>query len=168
MANWAVIENGNITETYDSLPKNWRNISNLHASEGDLNSLIQFGWYPIEHEQVNYDGNTQILEKSDTVIQDKKVIQKYTVRNISTDELYETFISNLRKTRNKLLENSDYMCLVDIVNSRNSQYLVDITTYRQQLRNLPDLYPNNGTIYDYFAIVWPVKPDLNNYVINGN
>ena len=39
MANWAYVENNTVIEVFDNLPKNWRNISNLDAAEGDLEFL---------------------------------------------------------------------------------------------------------------------------------
>lgn len=168
MANWAVIENGNITETYDSLPKNWRNISNLDASEKDQNSLKLFGWHSIVHQRLDYDDRIQTLEVGELVYDGKIVIQKYWIKNISTDDLYNSFISNLRNKRDALLKQSDYMCLPDILHTRNEQYKIDIFNYRQQLRDLTDDYPNNGTVYDFYAINWPIQPNLNDIHYIGN
>jgi hypothetical protein len=168
MANWAYVENEHILETHEYLPKNWKNISNLNASETDLPTLKIFGWYPIINQVLDYDDRTQILEKGEFTFDGNKVIQNFLVKDISTDVLYNDFISKLREQRNNLLKESDFMCLIDIVQNREAQYLTDVTNYRQQLRDLPNLFPNDGSVYDFFQVNYPVKPNLNSYLTIGN
>jgi hypothetical protein len=45
MALYAHVENGSITYR-GSLPKNWKNVSNLHLSEGDTGYLATIGFLP--------------------------------------------------------------------------------------------------------------------------
>ncbi|MAD25181.1 MAG: hypothetical protein CMO44_13510 [Verrucomicrobiales bacterium] len=51
-----------------------------------------------------------------------------------------------RQIRNALLQETDYLALSDNTMS------ADMTTYRQNLRDLPATYPNIDDI------VWPTKP----------
>jgi len=51
-----------------------------------------------------------------------------------------------RQIRNALLQETDYLALSDNTLS------ADMTTYRQNLRDLPATYPNIDDI------VWPTKP----------
>jgi len=59
MANWALIENHEITELHDSLPRDWRNISGLHLQHENLEWLRDIGWLPIQHAVVEYDVDRQ-------------------------------------------------------------------------------------------------------------
>jgi len=59
-------------------------------------------------------------------------------------------ITNLRKTRNNLLKETDYYALSDVTMSE------EMTTYRQELRDI-----TNGltTVEEVNAVVWPIKPE---------
>lgn len=59
MANWAVVENDVIIEYHDSVPTNWRTISNFSAAQTDLSFMRSQGWYLIVHPTVDLDPETQ-------------------------------------------------------------------------------------------------------------
>jgi hypothetical protein len=62
MANWALIENGVITEFHDVLPLNWRHVSNLRAAASDLAFLATLGWYPVIKNDQAFDPETQTVQ----------------------------------------------------------------------------------------------------------
>lgn len=163
MANWAFIENNQIIETHESLPKNWRNISNLDVSENNKDFLQSLGWYVIEHQHIDYDYNSQCLCHDKLIFTDGKITQTYKILDKNPDVLYTEFMQQIRETRNRLLQESDYMCLYDLVLTREKQYLIDVTEYRKKLRDFPENFPKNNNCYDIFSVVWPTKPILNNY-----
>jgi hypothetical protein len=59
----------------------------------------------------------------------------------------------LRKTRDKLLAESDIYVLPDRWNSYTEEKKTEWSNYRQALRDLPE------TVIDVFNPIWPVKPE---------
>jgi hypothetical protein len=168
MANWAYIENNQIKEVLDELPKNWKNVSNLDALESNVDTLKNLGWYPIFHNNVNYDPVTQKLKSLKIQFDGKKVFETYDIEDLPIDMLYEKFITELRIERDKLLKESDFMCLKDIINIKGQEWENDCIIYRQKLRDLPQKYPNVGVVYNTLNIEWPVKPNMKDYPKNNN
>jgi hypothetical protein len=163
MGNWVYIENDKIIEVFESLPENWKNISNFSASENDKEFLKSLGWHPIEHGYIDYNSKTQRIIKDKLMFSNGKVTQSYIIENINSSEYYDNFMSKLREKRNRLLTESDFMCLYDLIISREEQYLMDVKEYRQQLRDLPEKFSDSGIYYDIFSVVYPDKPILNKY-----
>lgn len=163
MANWAYIENGTIMEVYDELPKNWKNVSNLDALENNSTVLRNLGWYPIAHNNIDYNPQIQRLKTLSIKFDGDTVSETYGVENLDTTFLYEKFMNELRNYRNKLLQESDFMCLYDLVQSKGEQWLIDVSSYRQQLRDLPNNYSENTNVYSINDVTWPVKPNMNEY-----
>lgn len=163
MANWVHIENETIKEVHDKLPKNWKNVSNLDALENNLEMLKSLGWYPVNHNRLDYDPTTQTLRSISLQFDGKKVLETLIAEDIDTNVLYNEFIRELREQRNKLLQDSDFMCLHDLIITKGQDYASACISYRQQLRDLPNLYPNVGVVYNINSVVWPTKPNLNDY-----
>ena len=61
MAGYAVVIGGNVEEIHYVLPKNWKNVSNFDALQGDRDALINLGWYPLHDNIPSYNPETQIL-----------------------------------------------------------------------------------------------------------
>jgi len=59
---------------------------------------------------------------------------------------------NLRQKRNALLKETDYLALSDNTMSE------DMTTYRQELRDLPSTVADDDEASDVDAITFPTKP----------
>ena len=104
MANWAYIENNQIKELLDELPKNWRNVSNLDALENNTPALKNLGWYPVQHNNVDYDPVNQRLKSLDIRFDGNVVVETYVAEYISTDTLYNEFTVELRNKRDKILQ----------------------------------------------------------------
>ena len=71
--NFAYINNG-IVEYLGSLPKNWKNVSGLNQSKGDLPFLKTLGILPIEHAEEAHNRVTHYLGTPTKVIQASKVV----------------------------------------------------------------------------------------------
>jgi len=61
-------------------------------------------------------------------------------------------MANLRAKRNSLLKETDHYGLSDVTMSE------DMTTYRQELRDLPSTVASNDTAEDVDSITFPTKP----------
>jgi len=61
-------------------------------------------------------------------------------------------MASLRQKRNNLLKETDYLALSDNTMSE------DMTTYRQELRDLPSTVASNDTAEDVDSITFPTKP----------
>lgn len=167
MANWAYVENNQVIELHDVLPENWRNISNLYASENDLPTLKLFGWYPVTVVTPDIDVNTQAYgdttytfdSDNNTVIQDTNVIE---LPVLTSSELFAqqrvSFLQGLRMQRDALLTRCDWTQTVDIVQIKGPLWAQAWATYRQELRNLPEVYnqPPLDIVVDFSKIVWPI------------
>lgn len=89
MTNWAYIEDGNVKETYDILPDNWRNISNFNALKNDVNYLKSLNWVPVIKEKYTYDIYNQKLDNRRFRYNGNFVVEEYDV----VDNIVQTSIS---------------------------------------------------------------------------
>jgi hypothetical protein len=157
MANWAHVENNEITEVHDVLPKNWKNVSGLDLVQHDIDFLKSLGWYPVVNTE-SYDSTVYKITgysytfDNDTVTAHPTVEEIITVDNFGGNKA--RFIQQLREKRNELLIRSDWTQLLDIQNSFSKQEKYNWQMYRQKLRDLPDQYKNNE-IVDIDLVVWP-------------
>ena len=65
------------------------------------------------------------------------------------DGAFDRAIADLRDKRNRLLAATDFYALSDVTMSE------DMTTYRQELRDLPS---GLFTVEDVNTVTWPTKP----------
>lgn len=178
MANYAHIENNEITGVYDLLPDNWRNISNFSALD-DQNFIQSLGWRTITKEVPNFNPDTQTLGLPSYRIENDTVIEIIEVINLPTYTPPEPVIpseeelllqkinthiqamAQLRMTRDTLLTATDYTQLADVIALNGEQLTTAYNTYRQELRDLPDMYENDPDFLDASTVVYPVKPGSN-------
>jgi len=66
-----------------------------------------------------------------------------------SDGAFDRAIADLRSKRNRLLSATDFYALSDVTMS------AEMTTYRQDLRDLPD---GLTTVEDVDSVTWPTKP----------
>lgn len=85
MANYVYIENNNIQEYHDLLPKNWRNISGFYLLENDQNYLKSLGWYKVIKNQEIYDPSFQKITRYD---------YSFTGNEVYETPIIENFIPN--------------------------------------------------------------------------
>ena len=68
------------------------------------------------------------------------------------DGAYDREMVSLRNRRNNLLQETDYFALSDVT-------MTDaMTTYRQELRDLPGTVADDATAADVDAVTFPTKP----------
>lgn len=165
MDQYAVVENGQITETYSDLPHCWRHISGLDLSKDDDEYLNSQGWYKITPVTIEHNTETHIISRYDYVYSDNKVvaIPLIIVREQPADNVptHEERISSIRQMRDQELSKCDWTQAVDVIESHSTEWNIAWKQYRQKLRDLPDLYNEIG---DYFKFVehWPSTPTIIN------
>jgi len=100
--------------------------------------------------KVNVDPD--IFNRPDTITLTKNNDDSITISNNSryTDYI-DRLKSQLRTQRNLLLSKSDYLAMPDYPLADKT----DLNTYRQQLRDLPEQYPNLTAMSQ---VVWPTSP----------
>lgn len=178
MANYAHIENNEITGVYDLIPDNWRNISNFSALD-DMAFIQSLGWRAIVKQFPLIDESTQKLGNPIHRIENDSVIETYEVITLPTysqpDQVEPTeeqliqykinihinAMAQLRMKRDTLLLATDYTQLADVMTLNGEELTAAFNTYRQELRDLPDLYENDPGFLDEKTVVYPVIPGSN-------
>lgn len=157
MANWAHVQNNEIKELHDFLPKSWKNISGLRLSENDTEFLKSLGWYKIEKTN-DYNSSMYVIQSFEYKYVDGKVIETLVLieRPQSPTKSKSEFLDELRLVRNEKLKESDWTQLIDCPLSKSE--VKRWSVYRQYLRDLPELYESNGVLF-LDEVQWP---DLNN------
>jgi hypothetical protein len=108
------------------------------------------------------DGGVQDVERGAFIPNDpaNRDWQEYLLYDGTTDPQYtpaeeeEIAWNELRGQRDNLLRATDFMMTTDFYASMTSQEQSDVTTYRQDLRDLP------GDTADPYNPVWPTKPQI--------
>lgn len=160
MANWVYIENGEIVEYHDLLPKNWRHVSGLNMSANDLNFLKSLGWYKVIQNHELYDNNVYKLLGYNYTIEEDYVIETSNLELITQEEKDQAaqrnknnFLTSLREQRNSLLASSDWTQVKDVVDCHSEEWNNSWKNYRQKLRDLPLSFCDNTN-----EINWPEPP----------
>jgi len=137
-------EEGNVYKSINQgpteLPQNTSFVSNLNSL--DETSLKELGWLPYKKQSED----KEVYVSSKYEILEDKVIEIIETRNKTEEELNidkekrEYYLwQDLRKQRDQLLSESDKMVMVDKWEKMNEFERERISTYRQSLRDLPDL-----------------------------
>lgn len=169
MAKYAFVENNEIVGLYNDLPRNWRNISNFYALEGETEYLDSLGWKLVQRAVVGeYDPTTQQLMPATFSIVDGSVIETIEIQNIlpQTNEELESIKSTnhiiamrqLRERRNELLASTDKTQLSDIIKKNGPELTSLYEIYRQSLRDLANTYDADVNFTDISSAVFPEEP----------
>ena len=75
--------------------------------------------------------------------------QRDAEEQVYSDGAFDRAIANLRQDRNRKLAETDFYALSDVTMS------AEMTTYRQELRNLPS---GLTTVEEVNNVTWPTKP----------
>lgn len=163
MANYAVVENNEVTERYDLLPKAWRNISGFDLLKDDETTLTSLGWYKITKVDTPYDQSLKFISgytyafTGTTVTETPVLSDVYIPPPKSEEELFQEALVALRIQRDQLISECDWTQLVDVQSIHNDEWKTQWATYRQQLRDLPNLcIAGEINIYE---VIWPIKPN---------
>ena len=162
MAEWVHVENNEIKEYHDQLPKSWKHISGLDKADDSF--LLSQGWYRVVKNYASFDTNThEVIGYQYEVLSDRVVetlrLRAFTQEDINNRnrEKRDNFYSALRAERNRLLQESDWTQVVDLQALKSQQWIDSWRTYRQSLRDLPAQYENIEN-YDSVSISWPTEP----------
>ena len=173
MANYAHIENGTITGVYDLYPDNWRNISNFYLLANDTDTLHGLGWRTIVKSTPSYNSDTQYVGNPIHTIEDDNVIETYEIVDIVFSEIiYQTeeelaaiklaqhnsAMETLRNKRDKLLAETDFTQLADMIKINGIELTQLYEEYRQALRDLPSSYEIDSEFVSESTVTYPTKP----------
>jgi len=166
MANFVLIENDEIIEYHDLLPKTWRNVSGLHLLKDNEEMLNELGWYTVNQVPVFYDQGKQYIDHYNYEIVDNVVYETAILKDAdpyipppekTPEELFEIALIEVRIKRDQLLAESDWTQLADVQSIKSDLWKTSWANYRQQLRDLPNQCIS-GEI-NIYTIEWPNKPD---------
>jgi hypothetical protein len=167
MANWAFVEDGNVVEYYDSLPKNWRNITGLDLSANDLPFLRSVGWYPVQKNYTEFDSAThkqtgvEYTLNADYIVE-SNVVEPKTQTDLDLEDFYRReqithATLMMRRLRDQLLTESDWTQTADMQELLSPAQRIEWKNYRQQLRDFPSIFAGMGT-FNVSEIIFPPKP----------
>lgn len=145
MANYVVIENGEITEKYDLLPKSWRNISNFNFLSRDERKAL--GWLDVvkDHVTVNPDHTKYYLSDPVYIIQENSVTERVTLEewDLETQERIKAqdkavAKNSVRYHRDLILTETDWTQMLDSPISTEEKQAWQV--FRQSLRDITQLF----------------------------
>ena len=136
------------------LPENWENVSNFYLLPNDI--VKTYGWVPY----IKVTDNKPIIVSVNREVFEDRVVDTFITRDKTQEEIEEEnneILQNkwndVRRQRNELLSKSDRYALIDVWNSLSEVKQQEWSTYRQQLRDLPQNYN------DPDAVVFPTVPN---------
>ena len=95
MPNYCLVENGVVVEGPRTLPKNWKNISNLNVlSDARLKAL---GWLPVLEVKPDYDPRIQSRSGPALTVEADQVTAVWTVAERPLAEVQESLVANLSR-----------------------------------------------------------------------
>lgn len=166
MAQYALIKDGVITNSYESVPTSFGNeVSGFHhLSDAEREA---FGFFKVtQPDKSNYNPQVHdITKEEDKVIDGKprhifEYVSRYTEEQLLSINK-EKFWNTIRDSRNYLLGSSDWTMMPDVVASKGQEWYVAWSAYRQALRDLTNsdnlFSDNDGVVSDK---LFPIKPQL--------
>lgn len=161
MAEWVLVENNQILEYHDLLPKSWKNHSGLNLSADNLDFLKSLGWYKVNKSDVVYDpAFTRLLgyqyHLENDQIYERPILEQITdqERIASIEYNRNLFLTDLRNQRDIRLKDTDFTQLPDFNERLTDENRIQWKNYRQSLRDLPSLYQEPKEIQ------WPQIPSV--------
>lgn len=156
MANYAFIENGNLEGLYDTLPINWRNISNFYLLSDD--EIVNYGWKKIIKPVLDYNPETHYLGNTDYYVLGTEVYERIAIVQIppapSSQEVTKILSQweEVRKLRDQKMNEFQWRY------SRYERYIrlglppIDnIEAMDNYMQSLADI----TTQQDPFNLIWP-------------
>jgi hypothetical protein len=165
MANYAFVENDEVVNVYDTLPTNWKNISNLNILEDE--NLKDLGWYKIIKDE-SFDPNLKVSVNSSYSFKEGNVYEECEVYDIpqnttsnsqsSSNEDTKSFdekLQDVRMVRDQLMNEFQWRYFRYERETRlglePKDVLSDLDEYMNSLSNITE-----GVSYSNIDnIVWP-------------
>jgi hypothetical protein len=165
MANYVLVENNQIVEYHDLLPRTWRHVSGLHLLKDNEEMLNQNGWYTIRKVEIAYNNQTHYLDGYEYNIEDNQVFEIPVLKEIiysnvpdEQEEIrFNIELANVRNTRDQLLRESDWTQMADVQQMRSQEWKNIWANYRQELRDVPNKCIS-GEI-NIYMVNWPNTPE---------
>jgi len=154
MSLYCYIKDNQVVTGPRILPENWENVSNFYLLPNDI--IKTYGWVPYikvtDDKPVIMSVNREVFEDRvvDTFITRDKTQEEIEEEN---NEILQNKWNDIRRQRNELLSESDRYALIDVWNSLSEAKQQEWSTYRQQLRDLPQNYNDPDTV------VFPTVPN---------
>ncbi len=160
MANYAYIENFQFIEIHDSIPKNWKNISNFSSFTDE--EISQFGWYKLVKLIPEYNPETQKLGTERYYINENVAYETYDVIDLppiieptppTKEELDQAQWPIVRQIRDKLMSDFDWR-----YNRYEREVRLNITPTTDSIENMDTYMKALADITlqeDPFNIIWP-------------
>jgi len=163
MPIFAFVENNEIKELTDGLPKNWRTYSNFSSLENEPELLASIGWQQVEKIDPPYNLENQRLDNYKYILRNGVVTFEPEIIDIippTPEEIAESIrIQNEEQWRNIRLQRDQKMRDFEWRIMRNQRQtflglpttdnMIDLQTYMQALADIT-LQP------DPFNITWPI------------
>jgi Phage tail assembly chaperone protein len=151
MSLYCYIEDEQNIGSPESLPENWKNVSNFHLLPNEI--LKTYGWLPY----VRVSDNKEIVIGSTKEIVNDEVVETFFTRDKTPQEIEQQTIqqnyqdtqnkwNSIRSQRDELLRQSDIYVLVDRWNTMDVNKQQEWVIYRQQLRDLPQTYTDPDSV----------------------
>jgi hypothetical protein len=159
MANYATVKDGEITGKYDMLPTSIESVSGFHLLADDEETLNSFGWYTVQKTVIPYDPSLQYIIEYFYTFSENKVheipqLASYVLPTV--EEKFDLALIEVRKERDRRLALSDWTQLADVQAVHDTEWATAWTTYRQELRDIPNrCILGELNIYDF---TWPTEP----------
>jgi len=152
---FAHVENNQIKGIYDTLPTNWKNISNFYALEGNTEVLSELGWSEVQRDETPYDQATQ------NAIQEFRLVNGVVVETLTITDIPQidpqVFIDNkwneIRSERDRLMADFEWRYIRYARELRlfktPTDLIESLDTYMQALADITNQQ-------DPFNITWPI------------
>ena len=165
MANFVLIENNQIVEYHDLLPKAWRHISGLNLAIDDEEFLNSLGWYTVNKVYPNIDYDRQYIDGYEYIFDNNIVTETPIIKEAviypsepekTPEEIFELQLQEVRIKRDELLSACDWTQLADVQQLYSDEWKTSWTNYRQQLRDLPNQCISG--LININDFIWPTIP----------
>jgi len=171
MVKWGYVDSSNqVTEVYEALPENWRNISNFYTYIDTPEILPTLGWYPVVDVTQPLDPLTEIYGNTEYIFEQNQqcILQNVLIlpspNPVTPEQWFEeqrqAFLQQLDTLRVQKLLDSDWTQLNDVQSEHDDTWRQEWKSYRGQIRNIVVTYSNppyQGVI-DINQVIWPLPP----------
>lgn len=166
MSRYAYVEDNQIVSIHDTLPANWKNISNFNVLASNVDYLNSLGWYIIEHDVTPYDESLQFVSSVNYQYLNNRVVEiniisarpgsqpptEEDLARISQEKWNEVRIVRDQKMKEFEWRYTRYERERRLGMSTTDN-LAAMDAYMQHLADLPNAFPQPEDV------IWPVWDD---------
>lgn len=173
MVKWGYVENNIVQEVYETLPKNWQNVSNFWIYHNDVDALRRLSVYQVVDITKDLDPLTEIYGPVEYRFDNQQqIIYKQTPILLrpnprTQDQLIQktAFLQTLDSMRVSKLQETDWTQLNDVQAAHDDQWKQQWQSYRANVRAIVTTYSSEPylDVIDIAQVAWPSLP----YPINS-